>query len=170
MFRFYVNLRERPATWGMSIIFIIVGGIIFFFLPAIVGSGPDRNIALWLIRILGGVFLGLGGLTFLWLAGDLYLKYRHSEQRENWYWWGSFVGPLLAAGLFAVPATLMFPLMLLAYLFSPNLFFPANSPNVANNLVVGLIFSVAGLLSLGLMYLVGRTMYRKRPHRRHRKD
>lgn len=165
MFRFYIYLRGRPANWVVSIGFMLVGMVIAFYVPTIVQPSQDRHTILTILRILGGVFVGMGALIFLWMVVDLYLKFNHPERRDGWYWWGNFIGPLLAAGLFAVPATCMFPLMLLAYLFSPNILFSANSPDVTNNLVVGLIFSVVGLLSLALMYFVGRSMYRKRPHR-----
>ena len=168
MFGFYVRIWGRPANWVVSIVFMLVGAIIFSFVPTILQPSPDRGPVLIILHIFGGIFFGLGSLIFLWMMGDAYFKFRHSPYRDTWYWWGNFIGPLLAAGLFAVPATFTFPLMLLAYLFSPNIFFPANSPDVTNNLVVGLIFSVVGLLSLTLMYFVGRSMYKKRPHRRHR--
>jgi hypothetical protein len=100
------------------------------------------------------------------MVGDLYLKFWQPEYRDAWYWWGNFIGPLLAVGLFAVPATLAFPLLLVAYLLRPNVFFPASSPDVANNLIVGLIFSVIGCLCLALMYFVGRSRSRHRPRRR----
>jgi hypothetical protein len=169
-FRFYVVIRGRPAEWVVSIVFMLVGAIVAFFLPAIVRPSADRDTAVTLIRVVGGVFLGLGTLIFLWMVGDLYFKFRHPEYRETWYWWGNFVGPLVAAGLFAVPATLALPLMALAYALRPNAFFPPNSPDAANNLVVGAIFSAVGLLCLALMGLVGRSMYRKRPRRHHLKS
>jgi hypothetical protein len=145
---------------------MLAGAIIAFYLPAIVRSSPDRGTAVTLIRVVGGVFLGLGMLIFLWMVGDLYLKFRHPERRDAWYWWGNFVGPLAAAGLFAVPATLALPLMALAYALRPNAFFPPNSPGAGNNLIVGAIFSAAGLLGLALMVVVGRATYRNRSHRR----
>jgi hypothetical protein len=166
MFRFYIGIRGRPANWLVSIVFMLVGGVIAFLAPPSVGPTPDRDTIIIILRILGGLFLGMGALIFVWMVGDLYLRFRDPERREVWYWWGSFIGPMLAAGLFAVPATLAFPLMFLAYLLRPNAFFPAGSPDAANNLLVGLIFSVVGLLGLALMYFVGRSIYRSRPRRR----
>jgi hypothetical protein len=170
MFRFYIVFRGRLADWAVSIVFMLVGAVIAAFLPAIVRPSADRATAVILIRVVGGVFLGLGTSIFLWMVGDLYLKFRHPERRDAWYWWGNFVGPLLVAGLFAVPATLALPLMALAYALRPNIFFPPNPPGTANNLVVGAIFSAAGLLGLALMGLVGRSMYRNRPRRRRLKE
>jgi hypothetical protein len=170
MFRFYIVIRGRLADWAVSIVFMLVGAVVAFFLPAIVRPSADRDTVVTLIRVVGGVFLGLGTLIFLWMVGDLYFKFRHPEHRDTWYWWGNFVGPLVAAGLFAVPATLALPLMALAYVLRPNAFFPPNSPDAANNLIVGAIFSAIGLLGLALMGLVGRSMYRKRPRRQRLKS
>jgi hypothetical protein len=169
MFRFYIGIRGRPANWVVSIVFMLVGGVIAFLGPSIVAPAPDRDTTVIILRILGGLFLGMGTLIFVWMVGDLYFKFRHPERRDAWYWWGNFIGPLLAAGLFAVPASLAFPLMFLAYLFRPNTFFPADSPDVANNLLVGLLFSVIGSLTLGFMYFLGRARYRSRPRRQHAK-
>jgi hypothetical protein len=170
MFRFYIVIRGRLADWAVSIVFMLVGAVVAFFLPAIARPSADRATVVTLIRVVGGVFLGLGTLIFLWMVGDLYFNFRHPEHRDTWYWWGNFVGPLLAAGLFAVPATLALPLMALAYVLRPNAFFPPNSPDAANNLIVGAIFSAVGLLGLALMGLVGRSTYRKRPRRRRLKS
>jgi hypothetical protein len=170
MFRFYVVIWGRLADWAVSIVFMLVGGAIAFLLPAIVRPSADRDIVVTLVRVVGGVFLGLGTLIFLWMVGDLYLKFRHPEHRDSWYWWGNFVGPLLATGLFAVPATLALPLMALAYALRPNALFPPNSPDPANNLIVGAIFSATGLLGLALIGLVGRSMYRRRPRQRRLKS
>lgn len=170
MFRFYIYLRGRPANWVVSIVFMLVGTVIAFYVPTSVQPSPDRHTILTILYILGGFFVGMGALIFLWMGIDLYLKFTHPERRDGWYWWGNFLGPLLAAGLFAVPAAFMFPLMLLAYLLGPNIFFPADSPNADNNLIVGLIFSIVGLLCLALMYFVGRSVYKKRPQRRHQTD
>jgi hypothetical protein len=169
MFRFYIWFTGRPAYWIASIVFMLVGGVIWFVVPFSVELDPDRDTIIIILRMLGGLFLGMGALVFVWMVGDLYFKFRHPERREAWYWWGNFIGPMLAAGLFAVPATLACPLMFLAYLLRPNAFFPAGSPDVANNLLVGLIFSVVGLLGLALMYFVGRSIYKSRPRWRHSK-
>lgn len=169
MFRFYMGIRGRPANWVVSIVFMLVGGVVAFLGPSIVAPTPDRETTVIILRILGSLFLGMGGLIFVWMVGDLYFKFRYPERRDAWYWWGNFIGPLLAAGLFAVPASLAFPLMFLAYLLRPNAFFPADSPDVANNLLVGLLFSVVGSLTLVFMYFLGRARYRSRPRRQHTK-
>ena len=169
MFGFQINIRGRTANWIGSIIFILLGSVIVLFLPTIVQPTADRNSLLLILRIFGGVFAGLGLLILLWMLGDLYFKYKSPQYRQVWYWWGNFlIATLLPVGLFAVPATLAFPILFLAYLLAPNALFPAGFPDVANNLIVGLIFSVVGILALAGMFFVGRSMYRNRPrlHRR----
>ena len=169
MFGFHFEIRGRAANWVVSIVFMAVGGAIIFWLPGIMQPSPDRHTAWAITSILGGVFLGLGALIFVWMVGDLYLGLAQPEQRDIWYWWGSFVEPLAAAGLFAIPASLAFPAMLLAYLLRPNAFFPADSPDPSNNLIVGAVFSVVGLLVVVLIYFLGRSMYRRRPRLQRRK-
>jgi hypothetical protein len=163
MFQFYISLRGRAANWAVSIIFILVGALIDFYGPGIFQSSSYRAIIVLILQLLGGVFLGLGLSIFLWMAVDLYLKYRNPEFRDRWYWWGSFIAPMMAAGLFAVPATLAFPVILLVYLLGPGSLLPVNANDVTNNLVIGLLFTVFGLLTLGLMYLIAKSMLKGRP-------
>jgi hypothetical protein len=164
MFGFQINIRGRTANWIGSIVFILLGSLIAFYLPTMVQPNADRNSLLLILRNFGGVFAGLGLLTLVWMLGDLYFKYKSPEYRQVWYWWGNFlIATLLPVGIFAVPASLAFPILFLAYLFAPNALFPAGSPDVANNLIVGLIFSVVGMLALAGMFFVARSMYRNRP-------
>jgi hypothetical protein len=163
LFQFYISFSGRAANWIVSIVFIIVGAVIDYFAPAMVQPSPDQGSIILIIHILGGVFLGLGISIFLWMLGDLYFKYRNPEFRILWYWWGGFIAPLLAAGLFAVPASLAFPVTLLIYLFGPGNLLPSNSKDMTNNLLVGFIFTVFGLLTLGLIYLIAKSSYKGRP-------
>lgn len=165
MFQFYISIRGRLTNWIVSIVFILVGGLIAVIVPAFLQPSPDRGTVVLILRIFGGVFLGLGLLIYLWMFGDWYLKSRDAEKREKWYWWGSFIMPMIAAGLFAVPSTLAFPLIFYFYLTKPNGLFPAGSVSNSQNLMVGGIFSLAGLLSLALMYFIGKSMLKTRPGR-----
>jgi hypothetical protein len=163
MWQFYFSIRGRAANWTVSIIFTLVGAVIDFFGPGIVQPSPDRGSIVLILQILGGVFLGLGLSIFLWMVVDLYLKYRNPEFRDQWYWWGSFIAPMLAAGLFAVPATLAFPVILLVYLLGPGNLLPVDPKDVTSNLLIGLLFTVVGLLTLGLMYLITKSTLKGRP-------
>lgn len=162
---FYVYVTGRPASWIVSIVFIVVGFLIAFFLPSAFRSGQDATVAGLLVRVLGGVFLVLGLLILCWMLADLYLSIKNPDIREAWYWWGNFLVGLLAAGLFAVPSTLAFPVILLFYLTRPNGLFPAGSTDPLNNLGVGFLFSLLGLLSLAMILLIARPLYAQRPRR-----
>lgn len=165
MFQFYTNIRDKLANWIVSIVFILVGGLIAVVVPALLRPSPDRETVVLILRILGGIFLGLGLLIYVWMLGDWYLNSRDQETREKWYWWGNFLLPMLAAGLFAVPSTLAFPVIYFFYLSRPNGLFPAGSPAGSQNLMIGGIFSVAGLLTLALMYFIGKAVLKSRPGR-----
>jgi MFS family permease len=166
MFQFYISIRGRLANWIVSIVFMLVGGLIAVIVPALLQPSPDRGTVVLILRILGGVFLGLGLLIYVWMLGDWYLKSRDQETREKWYWWGNFLLPMLAAGLFAVPSILAFPVIFSFYLSRPNGLFPAGSLADSQNLMIGGIFSVAGLLALALMYFIGKAMLKSKPGQR----
>ncbi len=167
LFRFWISVTGRPAAWIVSVVFILVGAVITIFLPPMVEPSRDRETIIVLLRLLGGVFFCLGVAVFLWMLADWYLGRVDSPLRERWFWWGNFLAGMISAGLFSIPATLMFPAMLAAYLLRPNALFPNDQTDVANNLWVGAIFSVFGTLGLGMMYLVGRDYYRNRPRPLH---
>ena len=63
MFGFQINIRGRTANWIGSIVFILLGSLIAFYLPTMVQPNADRNSLLLILRIFGGVFAGLGLLT-----------------------------------------------------------------------------------------------------------
>ncbi len=163
MFQFYITFKGRTGNWIVSIVFMLVGALIDFYRPSIVQSSPDRGSVLLILHILGGVFLGLGLSIFLWMLVDLYLKYRNPEFRNTWYWWGSLIAPLLAAGFFAIPATLALPVILLLYLLGPGNILPVDPKDVTKNILIGLLFTVIGLLTLSLMYFTAKSMYKGRP-------
>jgi hypothetical protein len=165
MFGFYVSVRGKAANWIVGIVFSIIGGLIAFVLPPLFSQGENGAVAAVLLRVLGGVFLFFGIVNLALMLGYLALKAKSPPLHETWYWWGNFLGGLLAAGLFAVPATLAFPALLLAYLLRPNVFFPANAPEALQNLWVGALFSVVGIGVLLMMYFIGRAYYRGRPNR-----
>ena len=163
MFQFYISIKGRAANWVVSIVFILVGAMIDFYAPTIVQPSPDQGSILLILHILGGIFLGFGLSLFLWMLVDLYLKYRNPEFRNTWYWWGSLIAPLLAAGFFAIPATLAFPVILLLYLLRPGNTLPVDPRDIMKNILLGLLFTVIGLLTLSLMYFTAKSLYKGRP-------
>jgi hypothetical protein len=160
---FWIQITGRPAAWIVGIVFSIVGGLILVFGPSLTSTAQDVGTAHMAVRILGVVFLGLGILVLAAMVVDLVLLARGSPRRDTYFWWFNFLCGLLAAGLFAIPATLIFPLMLIAYVLRPNGLFPVDARNDSNNLFVGLIFTLFGLGALLLMLFAGRAVYRNRP-------
>lgn len=160
---FYVYITGRPAAWIVSVVFILVGTLIAFLLPSLLASSPDREFSVPPVRILGGAFLAMGILLLSWMLVDLYLSVKNPERREAWFWWGNFLAGLIGAGLFAIPATCAFPAILLFYLSRPNAVFPGTSADPSTNLLMGLAFSGAGILSLAMIFFIGRSSYRRRP-------
>ncbi len=160
---FYISIRGKAANWAVGIVFSILGVLIAVFLPPLFSPGEDGAFAVVFLRILGAVFLFFGGVNLVLMLGYLVLKANSPPLHETWYWWGNFLGGLLAAGIFAVPATLAFPAFFLAYLLRPNVFFPAGTPAALQNLWIGALFSVVGIGVLLMMYFIGRAYYRGRP-------
>ncbi len=154
---FYIYARGRSANWIVSVVFMLVGLLIAIALPPIIRPMPDRDVVVLIVRLLGGIFFILGLVIFASMMFDAVLASEGPEVRDRWYRSSKLVLSLIAAGLFAIPATMAFPIMMLAYLSRPNGLFPINDPNPLNNLVVGLVFSVVGVLALGLMVVAARS-------------
>jgi hypothetical protein len=165
-FSWSYQLQGPAALWVASSVFVVVGGLIAFFLPAVLPRPPDPQAAperaILLVRLLGGVFLLLGGLPLALLFGGLVVQRRSPQNLHVWYWWINFLGGLLGACAFAVPASLLFPIFGVLYLCRPNALF-ADESVASKNLMVGLVFSAIGGVVLVGIYFIGRSMYRERP-------
>jgi hypothetical protein len=160
---FYVEVHGRAAIWVGGLLFTLVGGVITFLAPQMLNSVPDISAVRLILIGLGGVFLlfGLGSLGVG--IGDLVLGLTNPAARRQWMWWGNFLLGMGAAAVFAVPASLAFPLLAAAYLLRPNAIFPSQMPDVSGNLTVGLIFTLVGLLTLAFMAWAGRKALKRRP-------
>jgi hypothetical protein len=157
---FYVSIAGRPVNWIVSVVFMLVGLVIVLALAPNIEPMPDRDGIVLIVRVFGGVFFFLGLLIFVGTVVDLALAGQDPARRERWYSRSTALIALFAAGLFAVPATLAFPLLLVAYIVRPTAYYASDSPDMLHNLMVGLIFSIAGLLSLGLLYITTRKTFR----------
>lgn len=150
---FYHSFKPRQAGWIAGIVFTLVGALLVFVAPGLFGV---NQIVSNLIRLLGGVFLALGVISLIWMIGDLVLMFRGSRHRDRWFWWGNFLLGILGALLFAVPALLLFPAMLL----NPGVF---AAGKLAENLPIGALFSIVGAVTMIVLYLIARSKLRERP-------
>ncbi|MEJ2600271.1 MAG: hypothetical protein P8Z00_18190 [Anaerolineales bacterium] len=160
---FYVEIRGRAAIWIGGLVFTLVGSVITFLAPQFLQSTQDASAARLILVGLGGVFLlfGLGSLGVG--IGDVVLSRTNPTARQRWMWWGNFLLGIGAAAVFAVPASLAFPLLLVAYLSRPNVIFPSPLPDANGNLTIGLIITLVGFFTLAMIIWVARRALKSRP-------
>jgi hypothetical protein len=99
------------------------------------------------------------------MLATLYIRRTQPDHEAVWYWWINFIGGLLGALAFAVPATLMLPIFLLAYLLQPNELFPDNSTTTAKNLAIAALFTVVGIITLTATVYLARLKLHQEPKR-----
>jgi hypothetical protein len=161
---FYYQLQGAPKLWVSSIVFIVVGGILLVFAPSLVTqSGAQDWIGKVALQALGGTFLGLGTVVFLLMIAGLYVQPSAPQNKEVFLWWVDFIGGLLGAASFAVPATFVLPLLYWAYLQRPNVLYPDSSVNFSHDFFLGLLFSTLGIASSIAVYSLARSLLRRRP-------
>lgn len=161
---FWIELRGPARLWAASIGFTTVGALIACVLPRFLPAIGQDAIASFAINALGWTFLVLGLLVLMPMLATLYVRRRQPEQEAVWHWWINFIGGLAGALAFAVPATLMFPVFLVAYLTRPNALFP-DAAVAANNLWIAALFSVIGLVVSVPIYFLARLKLREEPKR-----
>ncbi len=156
---------EGPTKlWIVSLTFIFVGALIAFFVPNIIEpNAPDRDPGILLVRILGGTILFVGVAVFVPMILSLCVKRKSPEDEAVLLWWVNFLAGLLGALAFGIPATLMFPLFLVAYFLRPNFVVAADDPKTTEILLVALLFSVIGVTTLVALFFIGRNKHRERP-------
>ena len=158
--RFWYQFRGPARLWAASIVFTALGAALVFWLPARVPELVRDPLAAVALPVLGWTFLLLGLLVLLPMLVTLNIRRQDREREAVWHWWINFIGGLAGALVFAVPATLTLPLMLLAYSARPNLLFPAGVAP-APNLWLGVLFSLTGVASLVLTVFIARLKLRE---------
>lgn len=153
---FYYSFTPRQAGWIVGIAFTLIGLLVILFLPSLFASSREDNRVVPFIWLLGGIFLAIGVSSLVLMIGDANLQRRNSALRKKWFWWGNLVIGVLGVLFFALPATLVLPVMLLA----PTLFPPDTS---SKNLFLGALFSGIGLLILLALYFIVRRKIQQRP-------
>ena len=156
-----IELRGPAKLWTASIVFTALGLVIALWLPRHFRLGEADPIAAFAIGALGWAFLVLGLAILVPMLATLYLRRRQPGQEPAWHSWINFIGGLLGALIFAIPATLMLPVFLIAYLARPNALFRAEETNTAQNFGLAAVFSILGLASLGLIGFAARTTLRR---------
>ena len=136
-----------------------------FALPARFPAVARDPLGLIAVQLLGWTFLLLGLLVLLPMLFTLHIRRSDRERERVWHWWINFIGGLAGALVFAVPATLIFPMMWFGYLTRPNILFPAGV-DPAKNLWLGALFSLVGLVTLAATGLIARLKLRQEDPRR----
>lgn len=164
-----MNTPRRVSAVGLRIHwwaggFFAAIGLIFLGIPFLLSAAAtDAGSAIGVLRALGAAFLGLGGVILLMWPIGREIERALPQNAPVWEWWVNFVGGVLGAALFAIPATLLVPLMLLLYFDRPNWAYPDPDAGLWPNGYLGLLFGGAGLISLVALVLMGRTSYKSRP-------
>ncbi len=103
---------------------------------AYVQDDKDLTTALWILRVLGAVFLGIGlsvfGMKLKGLDDDVISR----------------IGGLIGALTYAVPASLVLPGLWVAHSLRPNWLFEPDATFGFEQWLIGSIFSATGLLVL----------------------
>jgi len=160
-FSFHYQLGRTARLWVAPIVFTVIG-VLVFLLPRWISqeqSGADAEVA-WVCGFLGLVFAGLGlPILGLMIAGRLTGR-GVGANKDYWESQVELLGGLLGALAFAVPATFVLPGMWLLSRTRPDLFSPAE---FKDDFLVGLLFTVLGLVSLlALWFLLSPRRRRRR--------
>ncbi len=160
-YRTRLSSSSSSSDWLVSIIFLVTGLFILLLVPWIVRPGPDHDTVVLLVQILGGAFILLGVVILLWILGGLYFSSYFPQYTEPWTYYGRVIGASVAAALFAIPATLTFPFLLLAYAVRPNIIFGVDTDPLVWFLV-GFLITAIGAACLWLTFAVVTSSYTER--------
>ena len=161
-FSFWIELRGAARLWTASITFIVLGALIALALPPVFPKAEQSELLLRAIQILGWTFFVLGLIVLLPMLATLYIRTKRPGREKVWHWWINFIGGVLGALAFAIPASFMFPIFLLAHLIRPNALF-APDVDAANNLWLAALFSVLGLITSVAIFFVAREKLKEDP-------
>lgn len=155
MVRIRFHLRGPARLWVASSVFCLLGILMAGSAGLIVPAEPaeDAAIVKAVLWILGGVFFGLGLFTLGRLAIGRYLEQVSPQNLPVFHWWVNLAGGLLGALVFAIPASLAYPLILMI----------PDDPQADKNRLIGLLFSLLGVVVLLATVAAAWVMIRNRP-------
>lgn len=113
-----------------------------------VKADAEMREAVWVVRLLGGVFLLIGVVVLALTIGGVPDHVVHT------------VGGTLGALSFGLPASLVLPGLWLAHRWRPNLFFGADDAFGPDQWLLGGIFTVLGLVTVVATFFLARYQLR----------
>jgi hypothetical protein len=144
-----IRHRREAQTEGVAV-FWLCGGIFGLVGGAFVAAGLVFEP---MFALVGAPFVLLGLLIVGMMVAGLWVRRRRPADYEAWLWWTNFAGGVAGAAMFAVPATLALPGLLLL------------GDMGGERLLLGGLFTVLGLATGAGTFFVGRAQYRARPRR-----
>lgn len=139
-FSWYREFKGAAAFWIASLVFTLAGA-----------AFTAVGVLVWPFFLLLGIpFLCLGAFILVLMLYSLYLKRKHPQRYPAWLWWVNYAGGLSGALLFAVPSTLVLPILLLVGVPSETIW-------------IGALFSAIGVITLVIIALAAKWQYGKRP-------
>ena len=83
------EFRGPAAIWVGSFVFLAIGILIAVFLPPLVLQQPDEGTdpvaVTLLLRMLGGVFILIGGVPFALMLGSLWCRWKSPQNVRVWH-------------------------------------------------------------------------------------
>ena len=161
--------RGPVGAWFAGTVFLFVGLTFWFAVPAwLLNDGPraqavELREAALVLRLLGVMVTALGAFVLLLMAYGVRVRRKNAGNLVSWHRWVGFVGGIAGAALFAIPATMALPFMVLIGRREAAVLFPELGRS-SEDLWVGGLFSVIGLLVLAALVVLARV----RPSRGHR--
>jgi hypothetical protein len=100
--------------------------------------------AIWIVRLLGAVFLLIGSVVLTLTVLDLPTYLVHT------------IGGALGALSFGIPATFVLPGLMLAHTMRPNMFFLVDDAFGLENWLTGGLFTVLGIVTTVATIILAR--------------
>jgi len=161
--------RTSPTgAWIAGAVFFVTGLVMGIAVPAWLTGGSDglpttaALEAALLFRITGWTFTGLGSLVLGLMTIGLWIGVHGPDRLRVWHWWVGFVGGLVGALLFAVPAVLAYPFLYYMGRRPAGALF-SDMGRSPEDMWTGALFSALGVVVLLVLVPLARHRVRGRP-------